>query len=112
MVDVDNLINFDALQLVNFVVNCDQLIQICSAPVLPACNSCNLCQHLFANVYLYILISPREKRVIYRIGSCTPASDTGCGERDSEGSRDLTCSYRIDFTCIAHSSGAKSNQLA
>src|SRR5690625_6638117 len=66
MVDVDNLINFGALQLVNFVVNCDQLIQICSAPVLPACNSCNLCQHLFVNVYLYILISPPEKRVIYR----------------------------------------------
>src|SRR5690625_7887658 len=66
MVDVDNLINFGALQLVNFVVNCDQLIQICSAPVLPACNSCNLCQHLFVNVYLYILISPprsEERRV-------------------------------------------------
>src|SRR5690625_7256621 len=71
MVDVDNLINFGALQLVNFVVNCDQLIQICSAPVLPACNSCNLSQHLFVNVYLYILLFPTDTSVIPRIESCT-----------------------------------------
>src|SRR5690625_7035414 len=76
MIDVDNLINFGALQLVNFVINCDQLIQFCSAPVLPACYSCNLCQHLFIDVYLYILLFPPEKRALYRIGSNTVPSDT------------------------------------